>query len=723
MKTEIIRKLDKNYFLLRTHDGLGHFLEAQVKRLFGSEKNGLSRFLPKATIIENGGERSVSYQLTKSQAKTIRPLKSITHPELKALRNAAKSFYTIKKESTKFEANLRKAFYLPDPDLEPDAYYLWGSRKSPKLLVIWGIEKVPGTSLPIIVDSEQKEKNNPESVVSKLKRKVIRRTREWIMTATTCCLAIVGATLFMLSKDTSPPEVSEVNSINNPYYITITFDEEIDPTSIDKDTFKIRNTAHILTPSLIPEYPNKVILSLSQKLEDGEDYFLDFGLQSKPSDLAGNRLNDEQIRNSETLREFRFEDQIPPEIVEVEPLPPSSLIVRFSEAVSRRSAIRPSTFRLSNFRLADGILSEDRTQITLEFYETLVHNGSYVLEINELEDDSEYRNQLVDKIEFRYVDTFAPDLISTEEGASQSEIIIRFDECLDPLTALNPENYKVGNGVDILQVTPFKEFDDPKWGKGSFTAVRLVTSPLIKREEYPIEVTSIGDRMSPKNLMGAQSTTFSFNGAMDRSPPFITKVKGSQNNLYVEFSEILNFEKTEAENFVLRDLKRDKEVVVGSITKEIRGGSTLVRASLPISQYPGRLYHLSVKNCTDASGNESHLEKTYEARGLFREPIAIQVAAPLAIGESRIRFNLPSGVKWDSSDISKIEAYGISTTGGNNVQVEHLSYEDENEMSVVKLNLKAPLVDGSYQFYIEGAKLMDGTIVDRPYRGLVAVGS
>ena len=76
MKTEIIRKLDKNYFLLRTHDGLGHFLEAQVKRLFGSEKNGLSRFLPKATIIENGGERSVSYQLTKSQAKTIRPLKS-----------------------------------------------------------------------------------------------------------------------------------------------------------------------------------------------------------------------------------------------------------------------------------------------------------------------------------------------------------------------------------------------------------------------------------------------------------------------------------------------------------------------------------------------------------------------------------------------------------------------------------------------------------------------
>lgn len=723
MKTEIIRKLDKNYFLLRTHDGLGHFLEAQVKRLFSSEKNGISQFLPEASIIEDGGERWVSYQLTKSQAKTLRPLKSITHPELKALRNAAKKFYAPQKGCTKFEASLRKAFCLPDPDLEPDAYYLWGSRKSPKLLVIWGVEKVPGTSLPIILDSDYNHENNAGSVVSRLKSKVIRRTREWILTATSCGLVFLGALSFMLSKDTSPPKVSNVHSINNPHYISITFDEEIDPTSINHDTFKLRNTAHILTPSLIPEQPKKVVLSLSQKLEDGVDYFLDFGLQSKPSDLAGNRLGDEQIRESEQLREFRFEDQIPPQIIEVEPLPPSSLIVRFSEAVSRRSAIRPSTFRLSDFRLSDGILSDDCTQITLEFDEKLVHNGSYVLEVNGLEDDSEYRNQLVDKIEFRYVDTFSPDLIATEEGHSQSEIILRFDECLDPLTALNPENYKVGNDVDILQVTPFKEFDDPIWGKGSFTAVRLVTSPLNQRQDYLIKVASIGDRMTPKNLMDTQSASFSFKSAMDRSPAFICKVKGSQNNLFVEFSEILNFEKTNAENFVLRDLKRDKEIPIGSITKEIRGSSTFVKASLPVSQYPGRLYHLSIRNCTDASGNESHLEKTYEARGLFREPIAIKTAAPLSTGESRIRFNLPSGVKWDSSDISKIEAYGISTTGGNSVEVENISYEDENEIGVVKLNLKAPLANGNYQFYIEGAKLMDGTIVDRPYRGLIAIGS
>ena len=52
MKTEIIRKLDKNYFLLRTHDGLGHFLEAQVKRLLGSEKMGYHGFSPKPPSLK-----------------------------------------------------------------------------------------------------------------------------------------------------------------------------------------------------------------------------------------------------------------------------------------------------------------------------------------------------------------------------------------------------------------------------------------------------------------------------------------------------------------------------------------------------------------------------------------------------------------------------------------------------------------------------------------------
>jgi hypothetical protein len=41
----------------------------------------------------------------------------------------------------------------------------------------------------------------------------------------------------------------------------------------------------------------------------------------------------------------------------------------------------------------------------------------------------------------------------------------------------------------------------------------------------------------------------------------------------------------------------------------------------------------------------------------------------------------------------------------------------------VKLNLRNPLEVGSYQFYLEGAVLSDGSLVDRPYRGIVEIGS
>jgi hypothetical protein len=723
MKTEIKRKLDKPYFLLRTHDGIDHFLQPQIERMFYSEKNGLSRFMPRATIVDEKGVKTVSYQLTKVQAKTLRPLRSITHPELKALKTAAAKFYNPDRQLTKFESSLRKAFRLPDPELEPDAYFLWGSRKNPKLLVLWGVEKVPGTSLPITLTNQQEASQKNESVVQKLRVKVIRRTKEWVMTASAICLIVAGAMAFLLSKDTSPPEVSEVSSINDPNVISITFDEKIDPSSIGLETFKIRNTAHVLSPQVDQKNPKRVILSLSSKLIDGEDYFLDFGLKGKPRDLAGNVLGEEQVKDSESIREFRFEDLLPPQVIEVEPLPPHSLIVRLNEAVGRRSAIRPSTFRLSDFRLSNAELSEDLMQVVLEFEETLVHNGSYLLEINGLEDDSEYRNQLHEKIEFRYLDTFAPDLIASGEGESQSEVILRFDECLDPVTALDKANYEISDGIPVKLVIPYKEFDDPKWGSGSFSAVRLITEPLVRRREYKISAHSIADRMNPPNVMGKQHMTYSYNGALDRSPPFIRKVRGSENLLFVEFSEILDEDKITLSELSVRDLKRNKEIPIGALAKEVRGGTTVIKASLATAQFPGRLYKISIRSCSDASGNATHLDNTYEARGIFRKPISLVALDSGRAGGSMVNFTLPPGVRWEAKEVGKIEAYGISTSGGKPVEVEKIEYESKDGGGLVKLNLRNPLEVGSYQFYLEGAILSDGSLVDRPYRGIVEIGS
>ena len=724
MKTQIIRKLDKSYFLLRTHDKIDHFLQPQVERIFHSSKNSMGRFLPPAKIIQEKGGRSVCYYLTKMQAKTLRPLKEITLPELNALKKAATDFLSPEKETTKYEKSLRRAFCLPDPELEPDSYFLWGTKRNPKLLILWGIEKVPGSSLPLLSPEKSGHLNN-DNIVSKLSKRVIRRTREWVGTAIFSTIFAIGLSSVFFLKDTSPPEVMEVTSRNDPHTIWVKFNEEIALETISEESFKIRNTAYVLVPSVNQEDKKLIQLTSSVPLEDEVDYFLDFGLKNKPSDIAGNLVSEKEIRDSERIREFRHEDLLPPQILEVEPLPPHSLIVRFNEAVSRRSAIRPSTFRLSNFRLTDAIFDEESfRQITLKFEETFVHNGSYLLEVNGLEDDSEFRNQLNDKVEFRYLDTFSPDLTSAVNGENQSEVILHFDECLDPITSLDSKNYGIDGGLTIKHVVPFKEFDDPSLGKGSFSSVRLITTPVQPRKEYQIKIHSLGDRMNPSNYMDVQNSKFTYDGPLDRSPPFIRKVRGFGNNLIIELSEILDHQKFDSfSQITVLDLKRNKEMKVGAVMSEIRGNSSFVKVSLVGTQFPGRLYRLSIKNCPDASGNETHLDQTYKAKGLFREPISIKPSSLLTAGQSEIKFQLPTGVKWDSKATQKVEAYGISTSGGRSVEVQGLEYESSSGLDFVKLNLKNPLESGDYQFYIEGAKLQDGTLIDRPYRGLVIIGS
>lgn len=720
MKANIIRKLDKPYFLLRTHDRIGHFLQPQMERMFFLGEHGLGRFLPSAKIVEVDGVKAVKYTLTKGQQKTLRPMKFITHPELCALRKAVSSFLSPQEKLTKYETELRKSFRLPDPELEPESYLLWGSKRNPKLLILWGVEYTPGTSLPIISTNEN---GRVDSICSKLARKVVRRTKEWVGTAAICSMIFLGAGSFFLMKDTSAPEVLSVSSTNNPKIVTVIFDEEINFSSLGPESFKLRNTAHVLTPKFDGSNPNKVVLELEEPLNDRKDYFLDFGLTQKPMDLAGNEVGDNQKIKSERQREFRFEDLEAPKIVEVEPLPPNSLIVRFNEAVSLRSVLRPSTFWLSEFTLLDAVLEENFQQsVTLIFEEPLVHNGSYLLEVKGLEDDSEYRNQLHENVEFRYLDTFGPDLISTIPGENQSEIILLFDECLEPESALKTENYEV-EGMDVFSVSPYKPYEDHTLGKNSFKAVRLVTTPLSSHKDYQISVSAVGDRMNPPNLMDKQSVTYSYRGNLDRTPPFVSKAKGNGDKLLLVFSEILDQNALAKDSFKIEELRSGRNMRIGALEFEVRDDCSLVTLQLESEQIPGQMYRIAVTECKDSSGNAAHLDHLYKARGIFREPIAIDASSEIQSGQSVVGFKLPKGVLWETNSIKNIQAYGISIQGSKAIEVEQVSYEVTSNGAEVRLSLQQPLEEnGRYQFFLEGAKLADGSVVERPYHGSIQVG-
>jgi hypothetical protein len=527
-------------------------------------------------------------------------LKFIPLPELKSFQRAAEDFFSPKSDLTKYESDLRQSFKLPDPELEPESYFLWGTKRNPKLLVLWGVEKVPGSSLPLVGKSQ-----SAQSVYSKLSQKVVRRTKEWLGTTLACSVLGILSMVFILAEDTSPPEISSVTAINDASTVKVVFNEAVNCMELGIESFRLRNTAYVLTPHAVPDEPNAISLTLNQPLDERKDYCLDFGLSQRPMDLAGNPVGEAEILDSERVRYFRFEDQCAPSITEIEPLPPSSLIVRVSEPVSLRSVLRPSTFRLSNFALVDSRIDEESNgrEITLEFDETLVNNGSYVLEVNGLEDDSEYRNQLTEKFEFRYVDTFGPDLVKTIQGRNQSEIILHFDECLEPISSLDVANYQIEGGAHILHVVPYKPYQDAHWGEGAFSAVRLVTTPLTPLKKYLVEVSSIGDRMEPVNLSTAKQVGYTFSGNPDRSPPFVVKAKGSGNELQMDFSEILDHGKMKKSDLKLLDLRTSRKIEIGSIDLEVVDDFSRATFKLASQQYPGRVYGIYIDNCSDSSGN------------------------------------------------------------------------------------------------------------------------
>ena len=91
-------------------------------------------------------------------------------------------------------------------------------------------------------------------------------------------------------------------------------------------------------------------------------------------------------------------------------------------------------------------------------------------------------------------------------------------------------------------------------------------------------------------------------------------------------------------------------------------------------------------------------------------------------GESVVGLVLPKEF-FGSLMQSKISKLWI-IRGSNSVDINKVVYEKTDIGGLVKLNLKRPLVAGEkYQFFLEGATLADGSVVDRPYHVSFHVGT
>lgn len=178
------RDLKSPYFVLRTPDGTGTYFTAENLPIIMSPKEPISRFLAPARSAESGTFRSIIYTLDAVPLETASQMEFLPQSEIDAFAAAARAFYEVAHAATPrvvpHEKRLRAHFRLPDPDLEPDAYWVYGPAHDRRLLILWGCEFRAGTSLLLVPDEELKIPSG-RTVLDKLQARVMtwaQRQRE-----------------------------------------------------------------------------------------------------------------------------------------------------------------------------------------------------------------------------------------------------------------------------------------------------------------------------------------------------------------------------------------------------------------------------------------------------------------------------------------------------------------------------------------------------------------
>ena len=141
-------KLDlKVYKKLKAFQAGGEFWEHQSQAVI---REHIGDFLPIMNVNEQ--DESVLCQLFvdgKEVASGSRPAKGVPSKERSRLEG---SIRTLKNwaSSDQIDATTKQIieeFKLPDPNKDPELYRLYGSRWNPRLMVVWGCEKVAGSSV------------------------------------------------------------------------------------------------------------------------------------------------------------------------------------------------------------------------------------------------------------------------------------------------------------------------------------------------------------------------------------------------------------------------------------------------------------------------------------------------------------------------------------------------------------------------------------------------
>ncbi len=142
-----VRRLRSPYFIHTAAIGGSYLDFAFNQQLVRHPREALAKYLADAKLLPVVGERvgDIKYSDRPGQ----RPVCYLHEGAIKAFEAAADQFLQGSAGMDEANKRLRREFRLPDPNEEPDAYWVTGERFAPQLMILWGCEKKKGSALPL----------------------------------------------------------------------------------------------------------------------------------------------------------------------------------------------------------------------------------------------------------------------------------------------------------------------------------------------------------------------------------------------------------------------------------------------------------------------------------------------------------------------------------------------------------------------------------------------
>ena len=689
--------------------GRDNFFSPEIQRMLFGGDEPLARFLPPAKWqmpdrADRNRNPQIAYIVPDEIIKTARPLTTLPQAEIDAFIAAVGAFLEKARPEAKgvtpFIRQCRSEFRLPDPDVDPQAYWVYGSEYDRRLLVLWGAETQSGTSLTLEQMMERIQKcgmawRDKQDLGLKLARADAKLAR--FLAARTPDgglmvggLAIPAKRLKRLGRIT-PAEWRAFEEAAQGYYARARagqaevppFEQELrkefrlpGPETSPGDYY--RAGSHFVVA--IDAWPEEVTLALTADAELGLPPVAADGTPTATTVSAQLKAREQPpyVRYLKIAAGiailgvlggaawfFRPDTEKPVLANDhaAEPAGETQLLVQFSEPVTlpkvakdAGDAAAPFVFHdnAANVVLAQVDLRDPR-HVLLTVEAAFKDGQKYGLSITKVADRA---GNIMEPAgaEFTYYDTTAPELKAddiTADGSGNKRLLLTFTKPISDV-ALTPNNFAIYEGSEGGRRVPLANvLFDPE--VKNHTAILVeAADDFVGNKWYRLELGNVVDTAVHPNRVKevpAEKCRFQY---LDKRPPRLREVVavGGDFQIELQFSKpVARNLATDAANYVVLDPDKKPVAVLASGIELSETGDRVTLKLQAGRLQPGQ-HQLRILQLADAKG---HNPLTQPIERPFQFNDAVNPSAPkvkgyeLANGNRRLRLEFDRSLAREGS--------------------------------------------------------------------------